>query len=65
MYNQALEHKMIGSIIKPWQIGKAVETIQWFAEKCVGIERGEEKEEEGEEEPYVTDGYPVIYSVCM
>lgn len=28
--------------------GKSVETIQWFAEKCVGIER---REEEVEKEP--------------
>lgn len=46
-------------------VGKTVETIQWFAEKCVVIERGEEKEEEGEEEPYEWQGYPVIHSVWV
>lgn len=46
-------------------VGKPVETIQWFAEKCVEIDRGEEKEEEGEEEPYDTEGYPIIHFVWV
>lgn len=45
-------------------VGKPVDAIQWFAEKCVGIQRREEKEEEGEEQPYETEGYPVIHSEC-
>lgn len=47
------------------EVEKWVETIQWLAEKCVEIERREEKEEEGEEEPCETEAYLVILSVWL